>query len=124
MSERETEGRQTKVREAMMKAHVGCLLRQYFIVATCVQLLHTFSELNPTESCKDKEGEWQSKKPTCRPLTTEVWTNPHSYCQLMINTIITHGLILLENLCRRMRAIAVRTAIVVHMVLLLRTSCL
>lgn len=29
----------------------------------------------------------------------------------------THGLILLENLCRKMRATVVRTIIVVHMVL-------
>lgn len=31
--------------------------------------------------------------------------------------ISTHGLILLENLCRRMRAMVVRTTIVVHMIL-------
>lgn len=39
-------------------------------------------------------------------------------------TEYTHGLILLENLCRRMRAMVVRTAIVVHMVLPPGTSCL
>ena len=31
-------------------------------------------------------------------------------------TISTHGLILLENFCRRMRAMVVRTTNVVHMV--------
>lgn len=35
----------------------------------------------------------------------------------MINTTMTHGLVLLENRCRRMRAMVVRTARVVHMVL-------
>lgn len=38
--------------------------------------------------------------------------------------VSTHGLILLENLCRRMRAMVVRTIMVVHMVTPPRTSCL
>lgn len=38
---------------------------------------------------------------------------------LMSNSHLTHGWILLENLCRRIRAMVVRTAKVVHMVLTL-----
>lgn len=69
--------------------------------------LYMSSQLNLGEPCRE-EQEWQIKKELC--------------CSEVVN--LTHGLILLENLCRKMRIMAVRTARVVHMVLLPRTSFL